>query len=288
MPLVDIYLPCCGEPLVVLRNTYEHVKKIEYPNFKVHVLDDKNLKEVKELAKEFGYNYIVRSDRPYMKKAGNLRNAFQITNGEFFLILDADFCPRYDIFSETLPYFCFYENLAILQTPQFFRVKSNQTWVEKAAGSVQELFYRLIQVNRNRFHSSICVGTSAIYRRKALIPFGGTYEIEHSEDLHTGFNATNHGWLVKYLPLNLSMGMCPDNLTTFFTQQYRWASGSTSLCLNKIFWKSNLTVIQKICYLSGMFYYSATALRNRMRLIFPMIIFAANKVSTSSLVIFGD
>ena len=125
---------------------------------------------------------------------------------------------------------------------------------------MQELFYRLIQMARNRFKASICVGTSAIYRREALTPFGGTYGIEHSEDVYTGFNAVNNGWECRYLPLNLSMGCCPDTLSTFFTQQYRWASGSTSLLTSKMFWKSKLTFIQKFCFLCGMFYYSCTAL----------------------------
>ena len=86
------------------------------------------------------------------------------------------------------------------------------------------------------------------------------YEIEHSEDVHTGFNATANGWFVHYLPLCLSMGCCPDTLNCFFSQQYRWASGSTSLLVNKNFWESKLKFVQKCCYLCGMLYYSATAL----------------------------
>ena len=78
--------------------------------------------------------------------------------------------------------------------------------------------------------------------------------------MHTGFNATANGWFVHYLPLCLSMGCCPDTLNAFFTQQYRWASGSTCLLTNKMFWESSLTIVQKCCYLCGMFYYSATAL----------------------------
>jgi cellulose synthase/poly-beta-1,6-N-acetylglucosamine synthase-like glycosyltransferase len=259
-PSVDIFLPCCGEPLEILNNTYTYVKKIEYSDFKVHVLDDKDKEEVKNLAAKYGFNYIVRDNRPHLKKAGNLRYAFQRTSGDLFVILDADFCPRHDFLKETVPYFYKYKKLAILQTPQFFRVRDEQTWVEKGAGAVQELFYRLVQTSRNTFHASICVGTSAVYRREALAPFGGTYEIEHSEDVHTGFNAVENGWILKYLPINLSMGCCPDSLASFFTQQYRWASGSTTLLSSKMFWISKLNWKQKMCFLCGMFYYSATAL----------------------------
>ena len=130
-PSIDVMLPCCGEPLEILNNTYTYVKRIEYSNFKVYVLDDKDKKEVKELAGKYGFNYMVRDNRPHLKKAGNLRYAFQRTSGDLFLILDADFCPRHDIFKQMIPYFCHNEKLAILQTPQFFRVRPEQTWVEK-------------------------------------------------------------------------------------------------------------------------------------------------------------
>ena len=143
---------------------------------------------------------------------------------------------------------------------QFFRIRSDQTWVEKGAGLCQELFYRLIQVGRNHYGASICVGTSAVYRRKALEPFGGTAAIEHSEDVMTGFMCVSNGWKLRYIPINLSLGMCPSDMQSFFNQQYRWASGSTSLLLTKRFWASCLTPVQKICFLSGMMYYSATAL----------------------------
>jgi cellulose synthase (UDP-forming) len=40
--------------------------------------------------------------------------------------------------------------VAILQTPQYFRATSEQTWVERGAGSLQEIFYRFIQVSLSR------------------------------------------------------------------------------------------------------------------------------------------
>ena len=115
-----------------------------------------------------------------------------------------------------MPYMIQDPNIAIIQTPQFFRWLSQQNWLEKAGGSTQELFYRLVQVSRNRFGGSICVGTSAIYRRKSMEPFGGTAAIEHSEDVNTGFNVLSSGWKVVYMPIILSMGICPDTVKAYF------------------------------------------------------------------------
>ncbi|KAF9012615.1 nucleotide-diphospho-sugar transferase [Cyathus striatus] len=259
-PLVDIYLPCCKEPLEVLENTYKYVSKLEYPNYKVFVLDDGGLDSVKRLAALYNFNYISRDNKPYLKKAGNLRYAFARTDGDFFTIFDADFCPRSDFLMCLLPYMKAHEDIAIVQSPQFFRPSKKHTWVEQGASSTQELFYRIVQVNRDRWEAAICVGSNAIYRRSALLEVGGTAEIGHSEDVHTGFYASTRGWRLKYVPLALACGVCPDNPRAFFSQQMRWCSGSTTLLTNPDFWKSKLSIIQKVCYMSGMMYYTAAGL----------------------------
>lgn len=90
---------------------------------------------------------IRRTDRPALRKAGNLRHAFSVTSGEAFVVFDADFCPRPDFLLETIPYLSD-PSVGILQTPQFFSRRSEQTWVEQGAGVCQELFYRMEQVIR--------------------------------------------------------------------------------------------------------------------------------------------
>lgn len=64
---------------------------------------------------------------------------------------------------------------------------------------------------------------------------------------------------VKYMPQVMAMGTCPDGPRAFFMQQYRWCMGSTTLMSNREFWRSKLSKMQKLCYVSGMFYYCATA-----------------------------
>lgn len=134
--------------------------------------------------------------------------------------------------------------IAICQTPQFFRVRDDQTWVEKGAGLTQELFYRVIQTKRNRLGGSICVGTSALYRREALEPFGGSAEIEHSEDVHTGFMAitAGKGWKVEYAAICLSMGLCPENLQAFSISNVSISSNIRSMG----FWINASTYEQEI------------------------------------------
>lgn len=264
-PVIDVYLPSCGEPLEVLENTYKHVKNLDYPGgLAIYILDDSKNEshcfQVRRLAKKYGFNYISRENKGYLKKSGNVRNAFRQTSGEFILILDADFCPRSDFLRETVPYMVKDNQIGILQTPQFFSVLPGMTWVEKGAGYTQELFYRLIQPARNKWGASICVGTSALYHRKALLPFGGTAKVEYSEDAFTGLQTISSGYSIKYVPINLSKGMCPDNQNAYITQLYRWCMGSISMMTQKRFWLAPIRPMAKLCYLTGQLYFLTTGL----------------------------
>jgi cellulose synthase (UDP-forming) len=261
-PSVDIFLPICGEPLGVLRNTWTAVAGLveAYPGQAFpYVLDDGADSEARQLATSLGLGYVVRPNPGDHKKSGNLRYAFAITTSELFVILDADFAPRADFLSETVPYFDDPAN-AIVQTPQFFRTDRRQTWVESAAGALQELFYRAIQVGRDRLGASICVGTCAVYRRQALEPQGGTALIAYAEDVHTGLDVRRAGWKVIYVPIVLATGMCPNGLNAFFRQQYRWCTGSTSTLLTSRLWSVPMRIPARLTYVSGFCYYLFTGL----------------------------
>jgi cellulose synthase (UDP-forming) len=282
-PSLDVFLPICGEPLDVLRNTWRHVFELvqAYPGAAVAcVLDDGDSPAARAMAADFGFTYLVREDRGWMKKAGNLRNAFARTGGEFILILDADFAPRADLPGQMLPYFDADDALGIVQSPQYFRTSARMSWMERGAGAVQELFYRLVQVSRDRHDGAICVGSCAIYRRVALAANGGTTLIEHSEDVHTGFDLRRAGWGLRYIPVPLATGLCPADPDSFLTQQYRWCAGSMSLLASRKFWATRMRFRTRCCYLSGFCYYVHTALFTFVAPLIPltMLIFLPEKV----------
>jgi cellulose synthase (UDP-forming) len=261
-PSVDVFLPTCGEPIELLRNTWSYVAALRSAyNGKLtpYILDDAASVEAKQLAKEFGFAYAARPDRGWYKKSGNLKYGFEISDGDFIVLLDADFAPRADLLDETLPYFALFPEVGIVQTPQYFHVVDQQTWVERGAGAIQELFYRSIQATRARKDGAICVGSCAVYRRAALEQNGGMSLAEHSEDLHTGFDLYMQGWRLRYLPIALSTGNCPDNVPAFLNQQYRWCSGTMSLMKDTKFWRAKLPAYSRLCYLAGLAGYAYTA-----------------------------
>jgi cellulose synthase/poly-beta-1,6-N-acetylglucosamine synthase-like glycosyltransferase len=275
-PSVDIFLPVCGEPLAVLLNTWAAVSKLvaSYQGqARAYVLDDGPCDEVMTAAQDLGFTYMRRPDLRACKKSGNLRYAFARTSGEHVVIFDADFAPRRDFLAETLPYLDD-PAVAIVQTPQYFRASRAQNWIENAAGAIQEIFYRSIQVSRDRFGAAICVGTSAVYRRAALEPQGGPTLIPYAEDVHTGLDVRRSGWTVSYVPVVLSTGICPGNLDAFVRQQYRWCTGNAGVVFSRRLWSVPMSVPARLTYISGFFYYAYTGLLTFFGPVIPVVMLA--------------
>ena len=142
------------------------------------------------MAREFGFAYASRPNLGWFLKSGNLRYGYKISSSEYILLLDADFAPRDDTLDETIPYLEPNPEAGIVQTPQFFHVEDEQTWIERGAGSIQELFYRSIQTARSNKGGAICVGSCAVYRRSALGQNDGMSLAHHSEDSTPGLTCT--------------------------------------------------------------------------------------------------
>jgi cellulose synthase/poly-beta-1,6-N-acetylglucosamine synthase-like glycosyltransferase len=275
-PSVDIYLPICGEPIGMLRNTWDAVFELiaGYPGpAQAYVLDDGPSDEARSVAESLGFSYIRRPDLRTYKKSGNLRYAFARTSGEYLVIFDADFAPRPDFLAETLPYMDD-PATAIVQTPQFFRESAAQTWLENAAGAIQEVFYRAVQVARDRFGAAACVGTSAVYRRAALEPHGGPTLIPYAEDVHTGLDVRSCGWSLVYLPVVLSAGICPNNLDAFVRQQYRWCTGNVGIIFSRRLWSIPMSIPARLTYISGFLYYVYTGLLCFFGPLIPIVMLA--------------
>lgn len=271
VPTVDVFICTCGEDPIIVENTIVHALHLEHPADKlnVYVLDDRDSPEVHQAAMRWGATYIARPDRGWMKKAGNLRHGYDQSDGDLIIILDADFAVRPDFLRHTVPYFDD-DKLGILQTPQFFRVTSDN-WVERGAAAQQEQFYRVGMRARDKHGGAICVGTNAVYRRAALDERGGMALLEHSEDIFTGLKVIDAGYRVDYLPLPLAAGTAPDNATSLASQQYRWARGNFALAGTPLFKRMKLTPMQRLGMWDGWIFYVSSALSPLIALFVPIV-----------------
>jgi cellulose synthase (UDP-forming) len=257
---VDVFLPSCGEPLAVLNNTFHYVSKLLWSGFKtVYVLDDSASEKVRDLADAYNFRYIVRPDPGYMKKAGNLTHALGISAGDFIAVIDADFAVRREFLYETMPYFSD-PKLGIVQTAQYFDVTNRSfSYIQRYAGTLQEIFFRFIQPARDRYKAAICAGTNLVYRRSAVVAAGGFARVPIGEDVHSGVKLAWAGYDTRYLPLCLAKGVAPTDFSSLANQQARWCRSSMMLMIEKHFVEAPYTWQQRAAFWAAFLYYMSSA-----------------------------
>ena len=269
---VDVFITTCGEDAFVIEHTLWRAMMLDHPDVRVYVLDDKGSDEIRRYAEIWGATYHHRPNRGWMKKAGNLHHAYERSDGDYIVVLDADFAVRPDFLTHTLPYFDD-PTIGILQTPQFFRV-SRTNWVERGAAAQQEQFYRIGMRARDRRGGAICVGTNAVYRRSALDERGGMALLEHSEDLFTGMKVIDAGYRVSYLPVVLAAGSAPTTTQALASQQYRWARGNFALSSTPMFKRLQLSPMQRLSIWDGWIFYITSALSPVVAVLVPLLTLA--------------
>lgn len=253
---VDVLIPVYGEPVDEVEVTALAAKDI-FGKHRTFILDDGDSDEMESMAKRIGVGYIRRPQHVHAK-AGNINYALSRIDGEFFVILDADFVAHKMFLYETLPFFE-NERMAFVQTPQYY--SNNSTFVSYAAGYMQHVFYSLVQMGKNRFNASFCVGTNVVFRRSAIDDVGGMYTKSKSEDIWTSLMLHEKGYRSKYINRVLAIGKTPETIKAYSKQQLRWATGSFEIFLrhNPLF-NDQLTADQRIQYFgTTVFYFNGFA-----------------------------
>lgn len=248
---VDVFITTYGEPLDVIRRTVVAALAIRGEH-RTWILDDGHSAEVEQLAAETGANYLSRPDNKGAK-AGNINHALGRTDGDFFLILDADFVPSPDILVETVPFMA-EEKVAFVQTPQVYGNIDN--FISRGAGYMQTVFYSLIQPGKNRFNAAFCVGTNVLFRRSAVLEIGGIYDRSKSEDIWTSILLHQRGYRSVYIPTILAIGDTPETIEAYTKQQVRWATGAFEVLFRSMpLLDRRLTLDQRLQYFGTATFY---------------------------------
>ena len=196
---VDIMFATYDEDPELVRLGVRDAKKITYPHpidINIHILDDGRRDAMRAVSDDEQVNYISRTTNEGFK-AGNLRNAMELTSGDFLVICDADTRPFPTILSQTMGYFRD-PLMAWVQTPQWFydlpegerisaklkkrfgvRAARFGRLLERLTGPITigsdpfvndpKMFYDIIQRRRNWVNASFCCGAGSIHRREAVM-----------------------------------------------------------------------------------------------------------------------
>lgn len=311
---IAIFIASHNESEALLEYTFQDVQQLTYPfddvEINAYLLDDGQRPNLQELCSKYEIQYIGKPNNDGYK-AGNLNYAFQRTQEDFIVILDADTRPFPDMMGHLTGYFR-EQQVAWVQSPQWYYDLSEpmlpsvygKTLFKKTGGwlgkfldiitfkklyvnkdiyaSNPRFFYDAILRNRNPYNGVFSCGAGSIYRRSALENFAlknghkGHPFLEHiSEDIYTSLaiHATTDYTSVYHHHYECKM-LSPQDTSSWVKQQSRYARGAIDMGIrDNALVKPNLTWIQRILYFS-VFYNFFTPLLAYVFFAVPILYFS--------------
>ncbi|MGI6394804.1 MAG: glycosyltransferase family 2 protein [bacterium] len=233
LPKVCIQLPVFNEKYVVER-LIDKVAQMRYPQelLEIQVLDDSTDETVEislaacERVKSLGVNIkqIRRPDRVGFK-AGALEYGQNLTDAEFIAVFDADFLPSEDFLERTIDFFTDPE-IGMVQA-RWDHINRNFSILTEVQSILLDGHFMIEHTFRNRsgrfFNFN---GTAGIWRKSTIIEAGGWHHDTITEDLDLSYRAQLKGWKFVYLPELTVPAELPVEISSFKSQQFRWAKGS--------------------------------------------------------------
>ncbi len=255
LPKITVQLPIYNEYYVVER-LLKSVSALEYPRelLQIQVLDDSTddtcviAQKIAEELKPQGFNIeVIHRDDRTGYKAGALEAGLKTCEGEYILILDADFLPEPDMLMKTVNYFTD-PKVGMIQTRwgHLNRTYSLLTRVQAMFLDGHLLLEQTARSRSGRFFNFN--GTAGLWRRTCIENAGGWQHDTLTEDLDLSYRAQLHGWKFVFLPDLVTPAELPVDMNGFKSQQHRWTKGSIQTC-KKILptvWRSDLPLRIKI------------------------------------------
>jgi cellulose synthase (UDP-forming) len=237
LPLVDVFICTYNEEAAILERTIVGALAMDYPNFRVWILDDSRRAWLKDLCSVHGCRYLARADNAHAK-AGNINHALRHVAGlpeppQFVSILDADFVPFPNFLMRAMMLFE-EQDVGIVQTPQHFvnadPIQTNlgiaQVWPDE-----QRYFFDVVMASKDAWGVAFCCGTSSVIRFAPLLTIGGFPTDSVTEDYLLTLRLQEIGFRTVYLNERLTLGLAPEGLSEYITQRARWCLGFIQICM---------------------------------------------------------
>ena len=230
-PLIDVLICTYNEEQRIVERTIIGAIGMDYPSYRVWVLDDGKRPWLAKLCRDLGAGYIARPDNTHAK-AGNINHALGVLAElpeppQFVSILDADFVPTERFLSRAMALF-HDPDVGVVQTPQHFinpdPIQTNLavagTWPDE-----QRFFFDIVMPAKDAWGCAFCCGTSSIIRFDGLRAIGGFPTDSVTEDYLLTLRLKETGLTTAYLNEPLTFGLAPEGLKEYVTQRGRWCLG---------------------------------------------------------------
>jgi cellulose synthase (UDP-forming) len=256
-PSVDVLVTTYNEGLDILYRTVVGCLAMDYPDKRIHVLDDGNRAEVAELCRRLEVHYLGRRENTGAK-AGNLNNGLTHGDADLVVTFDADHVPVRTFLSETVGFFRDSEVAQVQTAHHFYNpdLFQDRLRIREYIANEQDMFYHVVQPGRDVYNSSFYCGSGAVFRRQALEAIGGFPEATVTEDLHTSMLLHSRGWKSVYHNRDLSAGLAPESYEAYITQRSRWARGTFQVMFGRRgLFLPGLSLMQRVNYFATFWYW---------------------------------
>jgi cellulose synthase (UDP-forming) len=241
---VAVLIAAFNESEEVLEPTIASALAMDYPRLRVYLLDDSTRAEFREgsarLAQRYGITLVHRTNRSGYK-AGAINELLPRLEEPYVAVLDADQRPVHSWLKEVIPLLEADSRLAFVQVPQVY-VNTEGLPVARTARYQQAVFFEYISEAKSHSNAMYCCGSNVVLRREALLAIevkvGGrrTFfdETSVTEDFATSLRWHAAGWKTGFVNRTYVVGMGPETLPGYFTQQRRWATGTLGVGLRAL------------------------------------------------------
>lgn len=256
-----------GEPRSMIVSTLEAIAAMEGVHQRF-LLDGGDDPELRAACARLGVTHLDCRGLPGAK-AGKVNHCLrEASRAEFLLVIDPDHVPRPDFVTRVLPWFSD-PKVGFVQVVQAY-YNLRRGWVAWAAAEQTFGFYGPTLMGLQGLGLPTAIGANCTFRRAALDAIGG--HAEHlAEDALTSMRIHAAGYRSVYLPWRGSTGVVPEDLTSFWKQQLKWAAGMSNLLVRhypRLF--RRFSALGRLHYLVAGTYY-AGALATVMNLWLPVL-----------------
>jgi len=281
-PLIDLFICSYNEEESILERTIIGATGMDYPNYRVWMLDDGGRPWLRALCERLHCGYIARPDNAHAK-AGNINYALgkvaALRNPpQFISILDADFVPTPNFLSRAMTLFRD-DRVGVVQTPQHFinpdpiqaNLLAKRVWPDD-----QRFFFDVVMPAKDAWSAAFCCGTSSIIRFEPLRAIGGMPTDSVTEDYLLTLRMKEAGHTTVYLNEPLSLGLAPEGVKEYITQRSRWCLGFMQIVRGRsgpLSRTSALTIVDRLSLVESFLNWAAIFPARLMGLIVPILYF---------------
>jgi cellulose synthase (UDP-forming) len=273
LPTVDVLIVTHSEPIEVVEHTIAAARDLDYPTMRlrIYLCDDGDRPAFAALAAARGIEYIARPtiENEFQNivkeggagKGGNLRYAFQHSNGAYILMLDADAQVHSTFLFRTLGFLLYRSDVGLVQTPQCFCTRdviARNLLAGRYMPDEQHFFMTVVQASRDAWDNAFCVGTNCVVSRRALrqLDPGGFPNETICEDLELSYALRTIGYRTVFLNERIAFLRSAESVPDYIKQRVKWCAGTIQqLFIRTGPLRGRHRLLDRLFYLDGVLYW---------------------------------